>query len=77
MNVIVNINGQDYSFVGTRTPMLSDDGKTQLKDSYGNIKYEMKNKIDITRIASGLGFNFYYEQLKDGENIVYIKNTIT
>ena len=69
----ININNIDYTRDGTRELIKNGSGVVQ-KDSNGDDKYETKNKIEFRKTGAGIEFDFFYSQLKDGENVIYIKN---
>ena len=74
LQIIININGEEYTFVGKQVALTESGSSTPVTDSDGHPRYEIKNKIDIRKTMDGVAFAFYYADLKDGENIIFIKN---
>ena len=72
----ININGIEYTRDGIKEPLLDENGVVQ-KDSYGNDKFTVKNKIEMRKTGNGIEFDFLYNLLKDGENILFISNDNT
>lgn len=72
----ININGTDYTRDGIQETLKDASGAVQ-KDSSGNDRYTTKNKIEFRKTGQGIEFDFFYSQLQDGENVVYIKNDNT
>ncbi len=72
----VNINGVDYTRDGIKEALKDASGAIQ-KDSNGNDRYATKNKIEFRKTGGGIEFDFFYSQLLDGENVLYIKNDNT
>lgn len=75
-NFKININGVDYTREGTRELKQNADGST-VQDANWDDMYEIKNKIEFQKTGAGLEFDFSYNQLQNGENILYLKNENT
>lgn len=72
----ININGVEYTRDGLKEPILDANGVVE-KDIYDNDKFTIKNKIEIIKTWNGIEFDFPYNLLKDGENILFINNDNT
>ena len=69
----INLNGTGYTRDGIKEPIKDGSGVIQ-KDSNGSDRFTIRNKIEMKRTGEGIEFDFYYNQLKEGENILFIKN---
>ncbi len=72
----ININGTDYTREGTKEYIKDTSGATD-KDSYGNDRFIMKNRLEFRKTGAGLEFEFGDANLKDEGNVLYIANDVT